>query len=94
MHIHHLQNNRYKQHGFDVMTEEDKVFYPLAADSEAEMEEWISILNRAIGLEVEETDKAGVSLCVCEHIFSPYTCTYIQVHLAIIFTSHIHSHRC
>ncbi len=29
----------------------------MAADTASEMEDWISILTRAIGLEVEETDK-------------------------------------
>ena len=48
------------------MTEDDKVFYPLATDSEDETEEWISVLTRAIGLEVEETDRVpGVCVCVC-----------------------------
>ena len=48
------------------MTEDDKVFYPLATDSEDETEEWLSVLTRAIGLEVEETDRVpGVCVCVC-----------------------------
>ena len=38
------------------MTEDDKVFYPLAADSEAEMEEWTNILTRAIASEMDDTD--------------------------------------
>ena len=42
------------------------MFYPLATDSEDETEEWISVLTRAIGLEVEETDRVpGVCVCVC-----------------------------
>ena len=41
------------------MTEDDKTFYPLGADSEAEMEEWITVLNRAIGLEMEEPGEGG-----------------------------------
>ena len=53
------QNPRHKQYGFDVLTEEEKNFYPLAADSDAEMEDWIDVLNRAIGLEVEELGRAG-----------------------------------
>ena len=57
--------------GFDLLTEDDKVFYPLATDSEAELEEWITVLNRAIGMEVEETDQGGVCMCVpccmCSH---------------------------
>ena len=42
------------------MTDDDRIFYPLAADGEVEMEEWMNILTRAISLEVEETD-AGAS---------------------------------
>ena len=41
------------------MTEEEKNFYPLAADSDTEMEDWIDVLNRAIRLEVEELGRAG-----------------------------------
>ena len=41
------------------MTEDDKVFYPLAADSEAEMEEWTNILTRAIASEMDDTDGEG-----------------------------------
>jgi len=52
-------NPRHKQYGFDILTEEEKNFYPLAADSDAEMEDWIDVLNRAIGLEVEELGRAG-----------------------------------
>ncbi len=50
------QNTRHKFYGFDLLTDDDKVFYPLAADTESEMEEWTSILTRAIGLEMEGTD--------------------------------------
>ena len=35
------------------------MFYPLAADSEAEMEEWTAILTRAIASEMEDTDGEG-----------------------------------
>ena len=52
----HLQNARYKQFGFELVTEDDRIFYPLAAESDEELEDWISILNRAIHMEVEETD--------------------------------------
>ena len=54
-----LQNSRHKTYGFDIMTEDDKVFYPLAADSEAEMEEWTAILTRAIASEMDDTDGEG-----------------------------------
>ena len=54
-----IQNSRHKTYGFDLMTEDDKVFYPLAADSEAEMEEWTTILTRAIASEMDDTDGEG-----------------------------------
>ena len=38
------------------MTEDEKVFYPLTADTESDMEDWIAILTRAIGLEEDGTD--------------------------------------
>lgn len=48
------------------MTEDDKVFYPLAADSEAEMQEWTDILTRAIASEMEDTDGEGrLITCTC-----------------------------
>ena len=58
-----LQNNRYKSLGFDLLTGDDKVFYPLAAESETEMEDWIMVLSKAIGLDTEEP---GMCVCVCE----------------------------
>lgn len=42
------QNSRYKAMGFELLTEDDKVFYPLAADNEAELDQWVTILNKAI----------------------------------------------
>ena len=50
-----------------------QVFYPLAADSETEQDEWISFILRAIAMEMEETDSSpgeGVvgSLCECEGV--------------------------
>ena len=57
------------------MTEDDKVFYPLAADSQAEMEEWTTILTRAIASEMEDADGEGVCVCVCV-----YSDTVIHIH--------------
>ena len=37
------------------------MFYPLAADGDGEMDEWVSVLRRAIGGEVEESDGPGTS---------------------------------
>jgi len=34
--------------GFDLLTEDDKVFYPLAADTESDLDEWVTTLNKAI----------------------------------------------
>lgn len=53
------QNSRYKQFGFELVTDDERIFYPLAADSEEELDDWISLLNRAIRMEVEETDAGG-----------------------------------
>ena len=52
-----VQNTRHKPFGFDLLTEDEKVFYPMAAESEAEMEEWISLFTRAMAMEVEESDR-------------------------------------
>ena len=41
------------------MTEDEKVYYPLAADTQAEMDEWIAILTRAIASEMEDADGEG-----------------------------------
>ena len=72
-----FQNTRYKPYGFDLMTEDEKVFYPLAADSQAEMEEWTTILTRAIGSEMEDNDGEGmcvyVCVCVCVCVCVWYT---------------------
>ena len=54
-----VQNSRHKTYGFDIMTEDEKVFYPLAADNETELEEWTTILTRAIASEMEDTDGEG-----------------------------------
>lgn len=42
------------------MTEDEKVFYPLATDSQAEMDEWTTILTRAIGSEMEDDVGEGM----------------------------------
>ncbi len=36
-----------------VWLDDDHIFYPLATGEEEEMEEWMSILKQAIGMEVE-----------------------------------------
>ena len=53
------QNARHKPYGFDLMTEDEKVYYPLAADTQAEMDEWIAVLTRAINSEMEDADGEG-----------------------------------
>ena len=55
----HRQNARHKPYGFDLMTEDEKVYYPLAADTQAEMDEWIAVLTRAIASEMEDADGEG-----------------------------------
>ncbi len=59
------QNTRYKQFGFDLVTDDDRIFYPMASDSEEDMEEWMSTLSRAINMELEETDGAGGCVWRC-----------------------------
>lgn len=49
-----LQNPKQRTYGFDLLTEDDKVFYPLAAESQREMEEWITVLGKAIGMDSED----------------------------------------
>ena len=49
-----MQNNKLKAHGFDLVTADDKVYYSLAADSEKELEDWMCVLGKAIGLDSEE----------------------------------------
>ncbi len=44
------QNSRYKALGFELVTMDDKVFYPLAADSETELDEWVETLNKVIAI--------------------------------------------
>ena len=58
------QNPRYKPYGFDLMTEDEKVFYPLAADSQADMDEWTTILTRAISSEMEDDVGEGKGMDV------------------------------
>ena len=31
------------------------MYYPLAAENESDMEQWITVLSKAIGLDTEET---------------------------------------
>lgn len=49
-----LQNSKQRTYGFELLTEDDKVCYPLAAESQREMEEWITVLGKAIGMDSED----------------------------------------
>lgn len=72
------------------MTEDDKVFYPLAADSQADMEEWMTILTRAIGSEMEDDVGEGMSLWEC--LFVWVCCMYLcpEICTAILVKGFIH----
>ena len=48
------QNPKYKPFGFDLVTDDQRIAYPLSADSEKEMDEWIEVLRKATGLDAEE----------------------------------------
>ena len=36
--------------GFELLTENNKVFYPLAADNETDLDKWVETLNKAIAV--------------------------------------------
>lgn len=46
------QNNRVRRFAFELKMQ-DKSSYLLAADSEAEMEEWVAVLNKILQLNFE-----------------------------------------
>ena len=71
------QNNRLKSHGFDLVTADEKVYYSLAADSEKELEDWMSVLGKAIGLDSEEhgTEHTHIHTYILSSINLPYTST-------------------
>lgn len=46
------QNNRVRRFAFELKMQ-DKSSYLLAADSEAEMEEWVTVLNKILQLNFE-----------------------------------------
>lgn len=56
-----LQNPKYRTFGFDLLTEDDKLFYPLATETQSEMEEWVTVLGKATGL--FEEDEPGKCIC-------------------------------
>ena len=54
-----VQNPKSKQHGFDLLTTDEKLVYPLAADSEEDLEEWMEALSKALGMEDEAVTGDG-----------------------------------
>jgi hypothetical protein len=52
-------NTKYRTWGFDLLTEDDKVFYPLATETQKDMEEWLTVLGQALGL-IEENDNEPI----------------------------------
>ncbi len=67
-----MQNNRVRRFAFELKMQ-DKSGYVLAADSESEMDDWISTLNKILNssFELAMQDKRngdlhdGVCVCVC-----------------------------
>ena len=57
-----VQNPKSKQHGFDLLTTDEKLVYPLAADSEEDLEEWMEALSKALGMEDEAVAGDGALL--------------------------------
>ncbi|XP_019861304.1 PREDICTED: uncharacterized protein LOC100634416, partial [Amphimedon queenslandica] len=51
-------NSKLRTFGFDIVTEDEKTVYPLATETQKEMEEWLLTLGKAIGL-IEEEDTIG-----------------------------------
>ena len=57
-----VQNPKSKLHGFDLLTTDEKLVYPLAADSEEDLEEWMEALSKALGMEDEAVAGDGALL--------------------------------
>lgn len=53
--------NKIRQFGLDILTADEKTFYPLAAESEKDAEEWIAVLNKVVG-GVENDDQGILSI--------------------------------
>ena len=67
-----MQNNKLKSYGFDLVTADEKVYYSLAADNEKELEDWMSVLGKAIGLDSDEHGTNTHITCMFKHKCIPY----------------------
>ena len=88
-----MQNNKLKAYGFDLVTADEKVYYSLAADSEKELEDWMNVLGKAIGLDSEEhgTSKAHIhtyihTLTYIVHVHHPTWALLCQIQYTCIFS--------
>lgn len=89
----YVQNNRVRRFAFELKMQ-DKSGYVLAADSESEMDDWISTLNKILNssFELAMQDKRngdlhdGVCVCACRvsrtlsHLFilDTFRCTFLK----------------
>ncbi|XP_019862702.1 PREDICTED: dedicator of cytokinesis protein 10-like, partial [Amphimedon queenslandica] len=64
-------NSKLRTFGFDIVTEDEKTVYPLATETQKEMEEWLLTLGKAIGL-IEEEDTTSIKGSVAAKYRSYY----------------------
>ena len=51
------------------MTDSERVFYPLAADTIEEMAGWVKVLRRAVGAEIDAIDGPGGPFCMSTYVW-------------------------
>lgn len=62
------QNTKYRTYGFDLLTGDEKIVYPLGTETQSEMEEWLTILGKALGL-IEENEPSMHSVTIAYHMW-------------------------
>ena len=61
-----------RQFGFDILTADERTFYPLATENEKDTEEWVAVLNKVLG-GLESEDQG--------------TCSYYSIYKALMCTT-------